>query len=219
LTKFGIAFLVLLVLPAIFASESRRHAPGTLAPGVASNQRLSALTGGVLYVLLLALGVTVLYIQGLLPLHVIVGFVLVPPLGLKLGSAGYRFVRYYTGDPAYRLAGPPSPLLRLTAPVLVVSTVVAFVTGFELWLYGLGLGDVWVSAHNLSSVVMVLSGSVHVAGHLRLSATATAKTVTAAVDGRWTATSWLVVASLSAGLVLGAASLLYASPFPTSFGG
>jgi hypothetical protein len=219
LTKFGIAFLVLLVLPAIFASESRRHAPGTLARGVASNQRLSALTGGVLYVLLLALGVTVLYIQGLLPLHFIVGFVLVPPLGLKLGSAGYRFIRYYTGDPTYRLAGPPSALLRLTAPVLVVSTVVAFGTGFELWLYGLGLGDVWVSAHNLSSVVMVLSGSVHVAGHLRLSATATARTVTAAVDGRWTATSWLVVASLSAGLVLGAASLLYASPFPTSFGG
>jgi len=219
LTKFGIAFLVLLVLPAIFASESRRHAPETLAPKVASNQRLSALTGGVLYVLLLALGVTVLYIQGLLPLHVIVGFVLVPPLALKLGSAGYRFVRYYTGDPAFRLAGPPSLLLRLTAPVLVVSTVVAFGTGFELWLYGLGLGDVWVSAHNLSSVVMVLSGAVHVAGHVRLSATEAVRTVTPAVHGRWTATSWLVVASLSAGLVLGAASLLYESPFPRSFGG
>jgi hypothetical protein len=218
-TKFGIAFLVLLVLPAIFASESWAHPARPLAPGVVANRRLSALTGGVLYVLLLALGVTVLFVRDLLPLHFIVGFVLVPPLAVKLASAGYRFVRYYTGNDAYRLAGPPPLLLRLTAPVLVVSTVLAFGTGFELWLYGLGLGELWISAHNLSSVVMLISGSVHVAGHLRLSASAVARTVTPVATGRWTTTAWLVIASLSAGVVLGAASLLYASPFPTSFGG
>jgi len=218
LTKFGIAFLVLLVLPAIFASESSANEARPLLAGVVANRRLSALTGGVLYVLLLALGVTVLFVQDLLPLHFIVGFVLVPPLAVKLASAGYRFVRYYTGNPAYRLAGPPPPLLRLTAPVLVVSTVLAFGTGFELWLYGLGLGDTWVSAHNLSSVVMLASGSVHVAGHVRLSTSAVASSVRPVAAGRWTATSWLVIASLSAGLLLGAASLLYASPFPRSFG-
>jgi len=30
-----------------------------------------------------------------LPLHVVVGFLVIPPVLLKLGSVGYRFARYY----------------------------------------------------------------------------------------------------------------------------
>ena len=60
-----------------------------------------------------------LWLGGLRAEHMFIGLVLIPPVLLKLGSTGYRFVRYYAGAPAYREKGPPRPLLRLLAPVLV----------------------------------------------------------------------------------------------------
>jgi hypothetical protein len=54
---------------------------------------LTAATAAVLLVLLATEGVTVLSIRKLLSVHVLVGMVLVPPVVLKLGSTGYRFVR------------------------------------------------------------------------------------------------------------------------------
>ena len=218
MTKFGIVSIALLLVPALVGPSSWRRRPEPLASGVAANERLSALAGGLLYLLLLALAVTILEVQSDLPAHFIVGFILVPPLALKLASAGYRFMRYYTRNPAYRQAGPPPLALRLTAPVLVVSTVVAFASGFELWFYGLQLGEVWITVHNLSSVVMLLSGSVHLVGHLRRSGAVAADELRRAAHSRRSALPWLVVASLGVGLILGLASLLYASPFPASFG-
>ena len=51
---------------------------------------------------------------------------LIPPVALKLASTGYRFWHYYRGSPAYVLRGPPHLLLRLLAPLVVVSTLAVF---------------------------------------------------------------------------------------------
>src|SRR5436305_7782820 len=79
----------------------------------AGNERLTATTAVVLLVLLAAEGVTILSIQPLLSAHIVIGLLLIPPVALKLGSTGYRFVRYYAGDAAYVEKGPPRVVMRL----------------------------------------------------------------------------------------------------------
>src|SRR5438309_8924201 len=80
-------------------------------PGVEANARL---TGYAAVVLLLPLAAEV--VTGARPgllAHALLGFLLVPPVLLKLGSVGYRFARYYLGDPRYRAGGPPELVMRL----------------------------------------------------------------------------------------------------------
>lgn len=78
--------------------------PGFSESGVIANARLTALSGGLLLVLLALMGITVLSVRRLLPEHFLLGFLLLPPLALKLASTGYRFARYYSGDSQYRSA-------------------------------------------------------------------------------------------------------------------
>ena len=212
-------FLVLLAGAAAASLARRSAADAADSPVVAANQRLTALAGAILYVLSIAIVVTVLDISGLLAEHYVVGVLLVPPVALKLGSTGYRFLRYYAGSAPYRLAGPPPLLLRfLVAPLLVASTVVVFVTGLELWLFGLRYGDSWMTAHTLSAVVMMLAVTAHVVPHLRRSVEAVAQAASApprtALSGRS-----FVLGSLLLGAALAAASLLYTSPFPPAAAG
>ena len=82
------------------ATEQPRREAGTpFKPGggVDGNERLTAATAVVLIVLLAALGVTILSIGGLVWWHVLLGMLLIPPVLLKLGSTGWRFMRFYTG--------------------------------------------------------------------------------------------------------------------------
>ena len=88
----------------------------------AGNERLTATAGAILLVLLAVEGVTILSIRQLLSVHMIVGLLLIPPVLLKLASTGYRFLRYYAGDPEYVAKGPPHLAMRLLAPLLVVAT-------------------------------------------------------------------------------------------------
>src|SRR5438445_343775 len=60
-------------------------------PRVLANEALTAINGGLLFVLLAAVAITVLYIRPLLSVHYMVGFALIPPLALKLVSTGVRF--------------------------------------------------------------------------------------------------------------------------------
>ncbi len=102
------------------------------AHGAAGNERLTAAAAAVLLVLLFFEGLTLVRIGSVLPEHVILGLVLVPPLLVKLASTGWRFLRYYTRHPDYVRKGPPKALLRALAPILVVSTVVLFASGIAL---------------------------------------------------------------------------------------
>src|SRR5436853_3579361 len=91
------------------------------AEATTGNERLTAPTGAVLLALLPVIGLTIIQLGPLLWLHLFAGMLLIGPVALKLGSTGYRFVRYYTGSPSYRLKGPPPAPLRLIAPLVVAS--------------------------------------------------------------------------------------------------
>ena len=194
------------------------HDAGSSVTGVGGNERLTSITGAVLFVLLGLIGITVLQVRSLLPEHLLLGFVLIPPLGLKMFSTGYRFIRYYTGDAVYRRAGPPRLMLRLIAPVVVISTVALFATGLELWAFGLRFGPVWVAAHKLSFVIWLPFILVHAFSYFNKSADAVAGELSGKTPGGAFARRSLVVGSLVAGIVLALASLTYASPF-VYFGG
>jgi len=62
--------------------------------GVEGNERLTASAGALLLLLLVAEGVTILFIGPLLSAHVFIGMLLIPPVALKLGVTGWRFARY-----------------------------------------------------------------------------------------------------------------------------
>jgi hypothetical protein len=222
LTKFGVVFLVLLLGPGAIAAArpSPDHETRQLAPTVVANQRLTAVTGVSLVFLLAAIAVTILFIRQLLAEHYIVGFLLIPPLLLKVAATGYRFGRYYTGSQPYRRAGPPPILLRVgVAPVLLASTVAVVATGLELWLFGLRFGDSWMTAHTLSAVVFVIAVGLHLVGHFRRSAVAAVEEVVTPPTREALTRRSLVVASLLLGLALALASLFYTTPFPAAAAG
>ncbi len=130
--------------------------------GVQGNERLTATTGLVLLVLLAVEGFTVLSARGMFGVHVFVGLLLIPPIGLKLLSTGYRFTRYYTGDRAYRQAGPPSPIPRIIAPILVLCTVILFGTGVLLLLLGPQQGDFTRTIHTFAFFLWFFVMAIHV---------------------------------------------------------
>lgn len=133
--------------------------------GVDGNERLTAATGVVLIVLLAALGVTILSIGQLIWWHFLLGMLLIPPVLLKLGSTGWRFVRYYTGDREYVRRGPPLLPLRLMAPLVVAATLVVFGTGVVLLAIGPTSGYV-VLLHKASFIVWFAVTAIHVLAHL-----------------------------------------------------
>jgi hypothetical protein len=137
-----------------------------LAGATDGNERLTVQTGALLFVMLAVLGVTIVRIGQLTWLHLFLGLVLLGPLALKLAGTGYRFARYYTGAPAYRLKGPPATVLRVMAPLLVVDTLVVFVSGVVLLFAGPSSRDTLMPIHKVSFIVWLGLVSLHVLGHL-----------------------------------------------------
>ncbi|MDQ2741232.1 MAG: hypothetical protein M3Z66_02885 [Chloroflexota bacterium] len=148
------------------ATGSHRRG-GAWTGGVQGNQRLIALTGLVLLTLLIVEVLTVpLRVRTLLSLHTFVGLMLVPPVLLKLAGTIYRFARYYTGDAAYRAAGPPALPLRLMGPFLVLSTVGLFGSGGILLLAGPSVSSVWRPIHAAFFYVWLVFMVVHISVYL-----------------------------------------------------
>jgi hypothetical protein len=137
-----------------------------LGGGIDGNERLTAVIGAVLIVLLAVIGVTILRVRQLLWVHLFVGMVLIPPVLLKLGTTGYRFTRYYTANPSYRRKGPPPALLRLIAPVVVASTLIVFISGVVLLVLGPSSRDSWLPIHKASFIVWLAFTAPHVLWHL-----------------------------------------------------
>jgi hypothetical protein len=134
--------------------------------GVAGNARLTGAAAVVLLVLLAAEGATIPFVGQLVGPHVFIGMLLVPPVLLKLASTGYRFVRYYAGSPRYRYKGPPSLLMRVLAPGVVLSTVALFATGIALALAGPEGSDQMKFLHKASFIAWFGLMAIHVLGHL-----------------------------------------------------
>jgi len=176
--------------------------------GAAGNERLTGLVAAILLVLLAAEGATILRIHGLITAHVFIGMLLVPPVALKVGSVGYRVVRYYTGGLEYRLKGPPARALRiLVAPAVLLSTAALFATGIALVVVGPG-GGIVVGLHKASFVAWFFAMAVHVLWHLRVLPPALGSEMSRRphVSGRSLRLA-LVVAALVVGVGLAAATL------------
>jgi len=134
--------------------------------GSDGNERLTAMTGVVLIVLLAVIGVTILRKSQLISVHLFVGLLLIGPVALKMASTGYRLVRYYTRNRAYRDKGPPLLALRLIAPAVVISTVAVFASGVVLLFEGPGHRGSWALIHKASFIVWLIFTGLHVLGHL-----------------------------------------------------
>ena len=138
-----------------------------LRGGSEGNARLTAMAGLVLLVLLAVEGVTILSIHQLLSVHVFVGLLLIPPVALKLGVTGYRFLRYYTRAAEYVRKGPPLLVMRmLVAPGLIAATLVVFGTGVALLAVRPG-GGIVLGLHKASFFVWLGAFGVHVLVYAR----------------------------------------------------
>jgi hypothetical protein len=195
-----------------------------MSGGVEGNERLTAATAVVLVVLLAALGVTILSIGPLVWWHVLLGMLLIPPVLLKLGSTGWRFVRYYGGEREYVRRGPPLWPLRLMAPLVVAATAAVFGTGVTLLVTGPHGGFV-VGLHKASFVVWLVVTAIHVLAHLRsipglVAADWRRKPIPS--EGRVPGALWrrlLLAATVVAGAVLAVATVRYAQPWVHWFAG
>ena len=104
--------------------------------GVIGNERLTALVSLVLLVLIIVELVTSAFLRLWLSAHTVVGVLLAGPLLVKMGSTGWRFLRYYTRAPAYVRRGPPPLVLRVLGPMLLVTTLVMVGSGIGLVVTG-----------------------------------------------------------------------------------
>ena len=125
------------------------------------NANLTAMTGAVLLAGFAVEGVTILELRRLLVLHFLVGFLLIGPVLLKIASTGYRFVRYYAGSAAYVRKGPPSPALRMLAPLVILTSVAVIGTGAILAVVGPGSGR-WLFLHKASFILWFGVMTIHV---------------------------------------------------------
>ncbi len=181
----------------------------TRTGGVEGNERLTAATAVVLLVLLAIEGVTILALRPLLSLHVFVGMLLVPLVGLKLASTGYRLLRYYQRKRAYVAKGPPHPLMRfVVAPALVTSTVGIFASGIAMIAFD--RGGIVLGLHKASFIVWLGAMGTHVLVYGRR--------LLALARSEWRARGaavrvGAVVAFVAAGLALAALTVPLARPW------
>lgn len=176
--------------------------------GTDGNERLTAMTGAVLLVLLAIEGITLLRVHSLLTLHFFVGMLLIGPVLLKIGSTGYRFVRYYTGSVPYVRKGPPALPLRLLGPVVMITSIGVIGSGVALALVGPG-PSLWLAAHKLFFVAWFCAMTVHVSWYapqlprlLGPPHLERARHVLAGAGRRWL----LLLAALAVGFVVAAAT-------------
>jgi hypothetical protein len=144
-------------------SETRRRIPlerRWRLGGADGNAILTSAAAVVLVGLLVAEGITIVHMRGLLSAHMFIGLVLIPPVLLKLGSTGYRMVSCYAGSRAYRAQGPPLLPLRLMAPVLVASTLAVLASGVLLLAAG-HKSSTLLTIHKLSFIVFAVVLAVH----------------------------------------------------------
>lgn len=185
--------------------------------GTDGNERLTAATAVVLMALLAVEGVTIIEMRPLLTVHLFVGLALIPPIGLKLASTGYRFVRYYGGNLRYRRKGPPPAVLRAIAPIVVVTSVTVFASGVWLLLAGPHSRDTVLPIHKVSFIVWGVFTGIHVLGHLTgLPAAAADYGRPAGGDGRFGRREALLLA-LAAGVALALLLAPHYAPWQHNF--
>ena len=175
-----------LVRPSGQTQTSGGNAPDRSA--VVGNERMTALAGAVLLVLILVELVSAAYLRTLLSVHVFVGVLLAGPLVVKLGSTFSRFLRYYTKSPAFVRKGPPRLPLRVLAPLLIATTLVVIGSGIGLVVTGPAQAGPLLPLHGFSVLVWLPLIAIHVFAYIwrtpRLVADDWSKPSTERVPGR-----------------------------------
>ena len=184
--------------------RARRYNP-------AGNERLTAAVGLILLVgTALELGTLLLGLQHFLSWHVFVGLVLLPPIGLKLASTGWRFMRYYTRNEDYRVKGAPQLLMRLLAPLLVAFTVLLFGSGVAMgFVHGHAL-QIARRIHGPAAFFWTVTVGLHVLLYIRRALRSTAQDIlprTRAEAAGAALRTLLLATALAGGLVVGIALL------------
>src|SRR5215471_6176197 len=133
---------------------------------VVGNERMTALAGAVLLVLIVVELVSAVILHTLLSIHVFAGVLLAGPLVIKLGSTGWRFLRYYTGSPAFVRRGPPHLVLRVMAPLLIVTTLVVIGSGIGLVVTGPPSAGPLLPLHGFSVLVWLPLIAIHTFAHI-----------------------------------------------------
>lgn len=208
------------------ASETSTDVPASVAVGRAprteSNARLTSWAGLVLFVLLAALGVTILRVHELLAAHIAVGFALIAPLAVKVGSTTWRFVHYYAGDKDYVRAGPPRPLLRILAPLVVLSTLTVIGTGIALIVAGPDHRSDLLVLHKITFIAWFGLMTVHVLAYvlpaLRWAGADLANVGSPRVLAGRRARALVVATSVIAGALLAVVGLHWGHPWLASTG-
>jgi hypothetical protein len=186
-------------------AAARRRRRAWLGGGTDGNERLTSLMSAILIVLLAALGITILRVRQLIWPHLFLGLLLLGPVAVKMASTGYRFMRYYMRNSAYRQKGPPELVMRMIAPMVVITTVIVFVSGVLLLVEGPSSRNQLLPIHKVSFIVWAVFFGVHVLGHLprMVPALRDARTDTSpGAAGRWIAIAGAVVAGLIVAIVL-----------------
>ena len=133
---------------------------------VVGNERLTALAGAVLLMLIVVELMTTAYLRAGLSAHVFVGVVLSGPLAVKIGSTFYRFLRYYTRSPAFVRRGPPRLALRVLAPLLIATTLVVIGSGIGLVVTGPRHAGPLLPLHGFSVLVWLPLIAIHVFAYI-----------------------------------------------------
>jgi hypothetical protein len=134
---------------------------------VVGNERMTALAGAVLLVLILVELVSAAILRTLLSIHVFVGVLLAGPLVVKLGSTFWRFLRYYTGSSAFVRRGPPHLALRVMAPLLIATTLVVIGSGIGLVVTDPHSAGPLLPLHGFSVLVWLPLIALHGFAHFR----------------------------------------------------
>ena len=134
---------------------------------VVGNERMTALAGAVLLVLILVELVSAAILRALLSVHVFAGVLLAGPLIVKLGSTCSRFLRYYTGSLAFVRRGPPRLALRAMAPLLIATTLVVIGSGIGLVVTGPTRAGLLLPLHGFSTLFLLPLIAIHVFAHIR----------------------------------------------------
>jgi Ni/Fe-hydrogenase subunit HybB-like protein len=134
--------------------------------------------------------------------HFAIGFAIIPPLLVKLSSTGWRAANYCLRREPYRSGGPPQLIPRLLAPLLVVSAIVATVTGVVLWVLGRQRGG-WATLHTDSVVVLAIVLALHTLTYIQRAVRASSRSLAVVESTReerimlWTLAVALVAAVLA----------------------
>jgi hypothetical protein len=193
----------------VTTESAARHRRQAATAGAEGNERLTAMTGGLLLLGFAVEGFTVLQIHRLLFIHVLVGGLLIGPVLLKMASTMYRFVRYYTGSAPYVRKGPPAPALRVLGPLVILTSVAVLGTGIVLGIVGPGNGQ-WMFLHKASFILWFGVMTIHVLNYAprlpRILWSRPADGGTAGAPGG--SVRWLsLLTSLAVGIVIAALAL------------